>query len=61
MPSSHCTILARFFTRRQVLINRRQMPEIVGKSVLVYVTIAQCELSQMQSEGIADASATPWK
>ncbi len=35
MPSSHCTILARFFTRRQVLINRRQMPEIGGKSVLV--------------------------
>ncbi len=36
MPSSHCTILARFFTRRQVLINRRQMPEIGGKSVLVH-------------------------
>ncbi len=35
MPSSHCTILARFFTRRQVLINRRQMAEIGGKSVLV--------------------------
>ncbi len=35
MPSSHCTILARFFTRRQVLINRRQMPEIGGKSELV--------------------------
>ncbi len=35
MPSSHCTILARFFTRRQVLINRRQMPEIGGKSALV--------------------------
>ncbi len=35
MPSSHCTILAQFFTRRQVLINRRQMPEIGGKSVLV--------------------------
>ncbi len=35
MPSTHCTILARFFTRRQVLINRRQMPEIGGKSVLV--------------------------
>ncbi len=35
MPSSHCTILARFFTRWQVLINRRQMPEISGKSVLV--------------------------
>ncbi len=35
MPSSHCTILARFFTRQQVLINRRQMPEIGGKSELV--------------------------
>ncbi len=35
MPSSHCTILARFFTRGQVLINRRQMPEIGGKSALV--------------------------
>ncbi len=35
MPSSHCAILARFFTRRQVLINRRQMPNIGGKSVLV--------------------------
>ncbi len=35
MPSSHYTILARFFTRRQVLINHRQMPEIGGKSVLV--------------------------
>ncbi len=35
MPRSHCTILARFFTRRQVLINRRQMPNIGGKSVLV--------------------------
>ncbi len=38
MPSSHCTILARFFTRRQVLINRRQMPEIGGKSVLVHAS-----------------------
>ncbi len=37
MPSSHWTILARFFTRRQVLINRRQMPDIRGKSVLVHV------------------------
>ncbi len=35
MLSSHCKILARFFTRRHVLINRRQMPEIGGKSVLV--------------------------
>ncbi len=35
MPSSHCTILALFFTRRQVLINRRQMAEIGGKSALV--------------------------
>ncbi len=58
MPSSHCTILARFFTRRQVLINRRQvMLEIGGKSV----TIAQCELSKTRSEGIADASPTPVK
>ncbi len=35
MPSSHSTILAWFFTRRQVLINRGQMPDIGGKSVLV--------------------------
>ncbi len=34
MPSS----LARFFTRWQVLINRRQMPEIGGKSVLVHAS-----------------------
>ncbi len=38
MPSSHCMILARFFTRRQVLINHRQMPNIGGKSVLVHVS-----------------------
>ncbi len=38
MPSSHCTILARFFTRRQVLMNRWQMPEIGGKSVLVHAS-----------------------
>ncbi len=38
MPSSHCTILARFFTRRQFLIIRRQMPDIGGKSVLVHVS-----------------------
>ncbi len=38
MPSSHCTILARFFTRRQVLMNRRQMPDIWGKSVLVHAS-----------------------
>ncbi len=38
MPSSHCTILAWFFTRRQVLINRRQMPNIGGKSVLVHAS-----------------------
>ncbi len=38
MQSSHCMILARFFTRRQVLINRRQMPEIGGKSVLVHAS-----------------------
>ncbi len=38
MPSSHCTILERFFTRRQVLINRRQMPEIGGKSVFVHAS-----------------------
>ncbi len=31
MSSSHCTILARFFTRRQI-------PEIVGKSVLVHAS-----------------------
>ncbi len=38
MPSSHCTILARYFTRRQVLINRRQMPQIGGKLVLVHAS-----------------------
>ncbi len=38
MSSSHCTILARFFTCRQVLINRRQMPDIGGKSVLVHAS-----------------------
>ncbi len=38
MPSSHCTILARFFTRQQVLINRWQMPEIGGKWVLVHAS-----------------------
>ncbi len=31
-------ILARFFTRRQVLINHGQMPEIGGKSVLVHAS-----------------------
>ncbi len=36
MPSSHCMILARFFTRWQVLINCRQMPDIGGKSMLVH-------------------------
>ncbi len=41
MPSSHCAILAPIFTRRQVLRNRRQMPEIGGKSVLVHAM--QCE------------------
>ncbi len=38
MPSSHCTILAGFFTRRQVLINRWQMPKIGGKSVLIHAS-----------------------
>ncbi len=38
MPSSHCMILARFFTRRQVLINRRQMAEIGGKLELVHAS-----------------------
>ncbi len=38
MPSSHCTILAQFFTRRQVLINRRHMPEIGHKAVLVHAS-----------------------
>ncbi len=37
MPSSHCMILARFFNRRQVMINRQQMHNIGGKSVLVHV------------------------
>ncbi len=37
MPSSHCTILARFFNRRQVMINRQQMHNIGGRSVLVHV------------------------
>ncbi len=38
MPSSHCMILARFFTRRQVLIYRWQMPHIGSKSVLVHAS-----------------------
>ncbi len=37
-PTSHCMILARFFIHRQVLLNRRQMPEIGGKLVLVHVS-----------------------
>uniref|UniRef100_A0A671P3U4 GTP-binding protein 1 n=1 Tax=Sinocyclocheilus anshuiensis TaxID=1608454 RepID=A0A671P3U4_9TELE len=40
MRSSHCTILARFFTRRQILRNCRQMPEIGGKSVLVHLLLS---------------------
>ncbi len=38
MPSSHCPILARFFTRRQVLLNHRQMPKIGGISVLIHAS-----------------------
>ena len=38
MPSSDCTILAPILARRQVLRNRRQMPEITGKSVLVHAS-----------------------
>ncbi len=38
MPSSHCAILGRFFTRRQVLINRWQMPDIGRKSELVHAS-----------------------
>ena len=37
-PSSDCMILAQFLARRQVLRNRRQMPEIIGKSVLVHAS-----------------------
>ncbi len=37
MLSSHCSILALIFTRRQVLW-LRQMPEIRGKSVLVHTS-----------------------
>ncbi len=37
MPSSHCTILARFFTRRQV-DKSQKMPEIRGKSVIVHAS-----------------------
>ncbi len=62
MPSSVCTILARFFSRRQVLKNRRQMPEIRAKSVLVHaVTITQCELLKTRSERITDVSQRPVK
>ncbi len=38
IQSLHCTILALIFTRQQVLWNRRQMPEIGGKSVLVHMS-----------------------
>ncbi len=38
ITSSHCLILASFFTRRQALINRRQMPEIGGKLVLIHAS-----------------------
>ncbi len=38
IQSLHCTILALIFTRQQVLWNRRQMPEIWGKSVLVHMS-----------------------
>ncbi len=38
MPSSHCTILAPIFTRRQVFPNCHQMPEIRGKSVLFHAS-----------------------
>ncbi len=41
MPRWHCTILALIFTRRQVLWNRQQMPEIGGKSVLVHASDSQ--------------------
>ncbi len=63
MPSSHCTILARFFTRRQVLINRRQMPEIGGKSVLVHASDNRAVriIKGNRSEGITGASPTPTK
>ncbi len=57
VPSSHCAILGRFFTHRQVLINRRQMPTSEeNRSSFTRVTIAQCELSKTRSEIIADAS-----
>lgn len=35
-PSSDCTILAAILAPQQVLRNRRQMPEITGKAVLVH-------------------------
>lgn len=38
MPSSDCMILATILARRQVLRNRRQMPEITGKSALVHAS-----------------------
>ncbi len=50
---------SRIFQNRQVLINRRQTPNIGCKSVLVHnraETIVQCELSKTRSEVIADAS-----
>ncbi len=62
MPSSHCTILVRFFTRLQVLINRNKCPTSEANwCAFTRVTIAQCELSKRRSEGIADASPTPDK
>ncbi len=47
MPSSHCTILVRFFSRRRVLINQR-----TNRCSFTRVTIAQCKFSKTQSEVI---------
>ncbi len=48
---------ARFFTRRQVLINHRQIPpkSEANRCSFTRVTITQCELSKTRSEGIANA------
>ncbi len=58
MQSSHCTVLAPIFTHRLVLWDRRQMPEIRGKPVLIQVTITRMNYKRRDWENhrcVADA------
>ncbi len=59
---SHCPILARFFTRRQVEIKiADKCPKSeANRCSFTRVTIAQCELSKTLSERIDQCVATPW-